>query len=357
MNIVLQLLTLTNLLAMIMKNIQFNTPNILNTIRANNIDNNNNNIQNNIQDNNFIAPLDYQHVFNKVGTSASAGTETLINKNGTTYKWIFNTACTPLPNNPRITMVREDNLGTKTFHVLTQDNGINCEFRLETINPNIIETNNHLINDLSFVQSQEENKQNLNNIKLGSIEYFKHQFGSYPPQEQQRFRHGDFIISTLDSCNKNSEASYPGNDIDKKQTSLVRTNNGILVNNKTNQVIHSDNNLLYVIDKKGKIYTSNSMSGVHHSYFLKKDGFGKPIACAGWMSVQNGKITSLNNCSGHYKPNKDQLLVASCYLLNQNLLMENAKIQDLSTNFVNEFNLESLKDINPKDILEKYKTL
>jgi len=41
-------------------------------------------------------------------------------------------------------------------------------------------------------------------------------------------------------------------------------------------------------------------------FFNKKDGFGKPIACGGYVEIKEGKITKIDNCSGHYRPSKDQ---------------------------------------------------
>jgi len=57
---------------------------------------------------------------------------------------------------------------------------------------------------------------------------------------------------------------------------------------------------IYVMDQNGVIYASrqNKVFLYHHSTLLA----GKPVAAAGEMSVQNGVIQWLNNCSGHYLP-------------------------------------------------------
>lgn len=39
---------------------------------------------------------------------------------------------------------------------------------------------------------------------------------------------------------------------------------------------------------------STSFPAVHHSYFIKKDGFGKLVADASWLIVQDGKIMSMD---------------------------------------------------------------
>lgn len=63
---------------------------------------------------------------------------------------------------------------------------------------------------------------------------------------------------------------------------------------------------LYAMDDMQYIYTSAQPAKAgtfHHSSFLS----GKPVLCAGEITVQNGKLTHIDNLSGHYRPTKQHL--------------------------------------------------
>ncbi len=62
---------------------------------------------------------------------------------------------------------------------------------------------------------------------------------------------------------------------------------------------------IFVIDASGRIYASaeNEMGRFHHSSFTG----GEPVALAGHIVVRDGKILHLNNQSGHYRPDGEQL--------------------------------------------------
>ena len=94
---------------------------------------------------------------------------------------------------------------------------------------------------------------------------------------------------------------------------------------------------------------------MHHSYFLKTEGYGRPIACGGHISVKDGKVTMLNNGSGHYQPNIDQLLLVAHHLYKQGVLGENIVVQDAVLD--KSYNLSDIVQINTKDILSKYPEL
>lgn len=65
---------------------------------------------------------------------------------------------------------------------------------------------------------------------------------------------------------------------------------------------------IFAADVDGTVYTNNPAftlySDMHHSSFLK----GRPVMCAGTLRVSNGQITEITLLSGHYKPNKKELL-------------------------------------------------
>ncbi len=57
---------------------------------------------------------------------------------------------------------------------------------------------------------------------------------------------------------------------------------------------------IFVMDEYGRIYASKyqAVGKFHHSSILG----GKPVASAGEITVQNGKIIEISNRSGHYQP-------------------------------------------------------
>lgn len=62
---------------------------------------------------------------------------------------------------------------------------------------------------------------------------------------------------------------------------------------------------IFVMDKHGNIYLSKfSKKGVfHHSSFLS----GQPVAAAGDIRIENGRVTDVSRTSGHYQPTSNQL--------------------------------------------------
>lgn len=64
---------------------------------------------------------------------------------------------------------------------------------------------------------------------------------------------------------------------------------------------------LYAMDDMELLYSANQPAKggtFHHSSFLS----GKPVLCAGELEIRNGKLLYIDNGSGHYRPNTQQLL-------------------------------------------------
>jgi hypothetical protein len=65
-----------------------------------------------------------------------------------------------------------------------------------------------------------------------------------------------------------------------------------------------DGDYIYVLNMKmTKLFVGVKKKGeFHHSSFTA----GTPVACAGGLKIKDGKISSINLKSGHYKPTKEQ---------------------------------------------------
>ena len=84
----------------------------------------------------------------------------------------------------------------------------------------------------------------------------------------------------------------------------------------------------YVWSRDGFIFTGEHIGGqFHHSSLVS----GKKVRCAGMINVLGGKVKSVNNDSGHYKPGTRHFR-NFCQFLNQhNVVMEGARVEDKST--------------------------
>jgi len=110
--------------------------------------------------------------------------------------------------------------------------------------------------------------------------------------------------------------------------------------------------VIYVMDTEGNLFASNAG---HHSYILNIEGYGVPTAAAGHMTVQNGKISSINGGSGHYQPISEQLILAFKYLANQNVFSADA---NLSYDFNSGRNsgLDDLSEIDGEAVLASHQS-
>lgn len=214
--------------------------------------------------------------------------------------------------------------------------------------------------------------------KIGSPEYFVEKYGSYPPQTHIRFKYDKFVLSTLCSDYTNSEADKPDNTPDKKQKCRLEIKDGLLYSasgslfstDASKKAFNDSGEWIFVIDKKGRIYSDTMYGDVakisignNHSFFLKSKegkpfyGFGKPIALGGHLTAKDGKIIKIDNASGHYKPNFDQLKLGLAYLFEENLLSDEVDISCSDGNQIQHMGIDDVKLIDASSILDQYETL
>ena len=141
----------------------------------------------------------------------------------------------------------------------------------------------------------------------------------------------DFIITSTDA---RDEYSQKENVAEIKKDSKTCFKDGKVCLAKTGEVIENSGNIRYVVSKKGVLYIDHeSCNTGFHTYFLKGKfgdelfGYGKPVACAGNIKIEKGKITKLDGSSGHYCPTPDQIKVIASYFSQEGVLAENAKVE------------------------------
>ena len=87
--------------------------------------------------------------------------------------------------------------------------------------------------------------------------------------------------------------------------------------------------ITWILDKKGNIYAGAQC----HAYYIKSKpgkpfyGYAKPLACGGDFIVSKGKITYIDNRSGHYKPTTNQFKDVLKYFYSLGILSENCEIK------------------------------
>jgi hypothetical protein len=88
---------------------------------------------------------------------------------------------------------------------------------------------------------------------------------------------------------------------DQRENYRVSVANGLLKDRQGQPLDTGTKAHMIVMDKSGRIYAGPSETLRNHSSFLA----GNPVAAAGMITLQNGKVTGLYNESGHYQVPQD----------------------------------------------------
>jgi len=153
-----------------------------------------------------------------------------------------------------------------------------------------------------------------------------------PPKQQIFINENGFKMKTLDSGyvgEKDGIAiAWQGRPDTKvkyltpsqRDKTEVVVKDGLFVYKQSGQPLDTGTKLdgaIFVMDGNGRIFasTKNEVGKFHHSSFLG----GEPTAMAGHMIVQNGKVLYMDNVSGHYRPDVDQLQQMRRHLGNQGM--------------------------------------
>ncbi len=84
---------------------------------------------------------------------------------------------------------------------------------------------------------------------------------------------------------------------------LIYDADGNLFDTSDASSLHTDRaRAIFVMDEGGNIYASkqHSVGAFHHSSLIA----GGPVAAAGEIEVQNGRLVALSDRSGHYRPER-----------------------------------------------------
>jgi hypothetical protein len=119
------------------------------------------------------------------------------------------------------------------------------------------------------------------------------------------------FICVLDQTEEGSQCMYLRKDGGRMPQMVFRDGAGNAINYDGALLTTANQpgrNTVYAMDRYGNLFTAiglpDSRMWVNHSTMLA----GNEVTCAGCMTIDNGKITSLDNASGHYKPSRRHLM-------------------------------------------------
>lgn len=184
-------------------------------------------------------------------------------------------------------------------------------------------------------------------------------------EQSKKFVYNNLIIGDLTSeWIGRSEKENPANTIDLGTKSIVNIiDSQLYKNGKTYTTAELDKenlDAIWVLDKNENLYIAPYIdrergTNLQHSFFVKDtEGVGLPIAAGGHIKVnEKGKISYIDNMSGHYQPNKDQFLLAVFALYKKNILDENVIIKNVTDQSM--YALDMIKNLDIESILNSYR--
>ena len=180
-------------------------------------------------------------------------------------------------------------------------------------------------------------------------------------QLKHTFKNDKFVLTT--QIYGDESASCPENI---KERCKISVKDQKLYNKGSDELLNYTDGALYVVDKHGTLFVAppTEFRNVNHSFFLKGTdgktklgdislyGYGKPVACGGHLKVKDGVITEINNRSGHYTPDANQLLLVFKHFLDLGVVAEGVKIvshnQDsIDSSIVETLNIGEILDLYP----------
>lgn len=161
-----------------------------------------------------------------------------------------------------------------------------------------------------------------------AINYFKGFWGPYLVSTSPDPRYvlqAPFLMCSQSYGDERS--SYPFPEDEMKERTKLEVRDGKLYREVRPLSADDGSTLIWVLGLDGELFASILGHHFNHSFFVQRDGIGQPIACGGHMNLRDGKITTLNNASGHYMPNVLHLALATRYLHAQGVFADNARIE------------------------------
>ncbi len=136
----------------------------------------------------------------------------------------------------------------------------------------------------------------------------------------------EFFNSKINQMDSGKLAELEKNKVKYDQDEQKLSNLGVSFSNgqimQNNKAV-ADGQYMFVLSPDGKnLYLAPKKKGIfHHSSFLS----GGAVKSAGMVEVKNGKVDTIYQHSGHYKPTEQQMDAINVYLSDQDRMGDLAK--------------------------------
>lgn len=298
---------------------------------------------------------DYTKLLDTLGPDSAASTPIEMELNGKIHTVRLVVASKFAPKNPVITFDYEDEYGGSWFKVTDSESGIFNSIFIEK----------HQEKSLPFLPffSLSDDLPKIVYSAPVKLSYTEQMYSYTFNKQKVTFKYNDFLLNTQ---NSGDESNHPGNHSLLKENSKTYFHQGRVYFCSSKQIANTgEERFLYVVDKNGMLYTHNQSSeqgAVHHSYFLKGKiggnlyGYGRAIASGGYVKInQEGKITEIDNGSGHYSPSITQLLIVSKYFKGLGVLSDECLIKSHVGEIISR--VDDLDQVKVAELLGDYSTI
>lgn len=110
---------------------------------------------------------------------------------------------------------------------------------------------------------------------------------------------------------------------------MISGNSLVDAQDKSYNTTGFENTNMYAIDGYGNLFVTDAIGLTKHVEYFNHSSFnaGKAVMSAGELTIVQGKLTRINNNSGHYKPTRANLHTAVKFFTEEGLDLSNANVE------------------------------
>ncbi|MBC7622158.1 MAG: hypothetical protein H7232_02095 [Aeromicrobium sp.] len=152
--------------------------------------------------------------------------------------------------------------------------------------------------------------------KFGKEEFYSKGITELRPADTKK------LEAFLESNGNRIEVLYLKRDLRLPYIAVIQ--NGLLFRHNGFDKWDTGRAVIYAMDEYGNLFIEGDNMkpkdmGFQHSSFLA----GRPVLCAGSIKIEDGRLVSIDNSSGHYRPTQKNLYQALLELSNQKVTLDN----------------------------------
>ena len=195
---------------------------------------------------------------------------------------------------------------------------------VEEYNEDFLDSNEVWLPNLSFLSETMPSQSAIGKAR----EQEEHAFpkGLLLPMQYEFWQEdGETDLSYWSTKTKKENKARP-TDVSYQITANSISNNNASKSSNRSEVCE-DGDYIYAVTLNGGLILEKNIYDHHHSQFRG----GQYVVCAGHLKINDGKITDMDNNSGHMCPTEVHLMCAAIYLHNKGLLDENCNLHTVET--------------------------